>query len=68
MSSELWLPVIVLVALVDCGAAMFILAKATDRSFEASANRVRFSIGTLLLAMTLVAINMPILILLLRLF
>jgi hypothetical protein len=61
MPSELWLPAAVLIAIVDFCAAMFLLAKLTDRSYEPSAKRFRFSVSTLLLAMTLLAINIPLL-------
>jgi hypothetical protein len=60
--AELWIIAAVIVTIVDFAAAVLVLAKLADRRIERPVNAFGFSLSTLALATTLIAINIPVII------
>ena len=58
--NELWLPVSLLVAMLDIVAVAVWLAKSIDRRLGCSSSRWQFSLTWLLVAMTIIALHMAI--------
>ena len=57
MIVEMWMPTLVCVAIADLVVVVVCMAVVTDRQLIGDADRWRFSLKTLLVAMTMAAIN-----------